>query len=266
VEIVSLSSFVSRSGFDETKARVYPGIGDKEMASTTAEKNRVRSPSFPFISLREAVERARVFFREEKQHSAPPEVALSYWGYSSLKSSGGPRTIAALRSYGLLEGDDEVRLTDRAIVILQEQAWTDVRAGILREVALLPAVHRVLWDKLKADLPSDATLGHFLIEELSFNPDAVAGFLRNYRDTLAFARLDSDSPPQREKAAAPPPPPPPPPRSAPERPAASADLTLRFPLLDGNQVELRVARKVPPQEAEQLRRLFDLWIEKIVER
>lgn len=236
------------------------------MPALTADKHRVRSPSFPFISLREAVERARVFYRQEKQHAAPPQVVVSYWGYSSLKSSGAPRSLSALRSYGLLEGDDEVRLTDRAIALLRDEASEDERQGALRDLARLPAAHRVLWDAFGADLPSDATLGHFLVEKLGFNPDSVDGFLRNYRETLAFAGLTAGSPHAVAAVSPSPPPPPPPPSLAPDRPAGSADLTLRFPLLHGNQVELRVAKKVPPQEAEQLRHLFDLWIEKIVER
>jgi hypothetical protein len=232
------------------------------MPSPTVEKHRVRSPSFPFISLREAVERGRVFHRKEKQHAAPPQVVVAYWGYSSLKSSGGPRTIAALRAYGLLEGDDEVRLTDRAIAILRDEAPEDERQKALRELALLPSAHRVLWDAFGADLPSNATVGHFLVEKLGFNPDSVEGFLRNYRETLGFAGLMAGAP----QGAAASPPPPPPPSSAPERQTGSVDLFLRFPLLRDNQVELRILRKIPPQEAEQLRRLFDLWIEKIVER
>lgn len=219
------------------------------------EKSRVRSPSFPFISLREAVDRARAFFREEKQHAAPPRVAVTYWGYSSLKSSGGPRTIAALRAYGLMEGEDDVCLTERALALLRDEAPAAEKQRLLQEVALLPSAHRVVWDNFGADLPSDATLRSFLVEKLGFNPDSVEGFLRNYRETIGFAGL----------AAAPSPELPPPPSPAPEQPAAPSDLTLRFPLLHGNQVELRVLRKIPPREAEQLRRLFDLWLEKITE-
>lgn len=234
------------------------------MPSPTADKHRVRSPSFPFISLREAVERARVFYRREKHHAAPTEVVVGYWGYSSLKSSGAPRTIATLRSYGLLEGDDVVRLTDRAVAILREETPEDERQAALRDLALLPSAHHILWSEYKEDLPSDATLRHVMVEKLGFNPDSVDGFLRNYRETLAFAGLTGS--PQKAAAVKPPPLPPPSPSPTPEHRAGSADLTLRFPLLHGNQMELRVAQKVPQEEAEQLRQIFDLWMEKIVER
>jgi hypothetical protein len=39
-----------------------------------------------------------------------------------------------------------------------------------------------------------------------------------------------------------------------------------FPLLDGNAVEFRIRRKISPEEAEDLRLVFELWLRKIVER
>ena len=39
-----------------------------------------------------------------------------------------------------------------------------------------------------------------------------------------------------------------------------------FSLLDGNAVELRIRRKISPEEAEDLRVMFELWLRKIVDR
>jgi hypothetical protein len=36
--------------------------------------------------------------------------------------------------------------------------------------------------------------------------------------------------------------------------------------LNDNRVELRVLRKIDPVEAEKLRKLFEIWLETIVER
>lgn len=221
------------------------------------EKSRVRSPSFPFISLREAVDRARAFFREEKQHAAPPQVAVTYWGYSSLKSSGGPRTIAALRAYGLIEEEDEIRLTDRALALLRDETPAAEKRRLLQEACRLPPACRVVWDVFGVDLPSDATLSSFLVEKLGFNPDSVEGFLRNYRETLGFAGLTADV---AQGTAAPPPPPSP----APEPHASTpSDLVERFPLVDGGELEVRAPRKVTHREAEQLRIFFDLWLKTV---
>ena len=224
---------------------------------TAEDKKKVRSPSFPFIDLREAAERARTLHDAERRNGVRPEIAAAHWGYSA-KSSGAMQTIAALRAYGLLEGEGMVRLTDRAAHLLLDDAGSPERARLLREASLSPPVHAQLWERYRADLPSDRSLRSFLVLELGFNEGAVDLCLRNYRETLSFAGLVAGP-----KAAEPPLPSP-----APERPlplTTPSDLTLRFPLLHGNQVELRVLRKIPPREAEQLRRLFDLWLEKITE-
>ena len=62
------------------------------------QRRKVRSPSFPFISLREALDRARAFYEAEQRNSARPETAAAHWGYSP-KSSGGKQTIARLERY-----------------------------------------------------------------------------------------------------------------------------------------------------------------------
>lgn len=223
-------------------------------APSSSEKSRHRSPSFPFISLREAVERAKAFDRAERGNAARPSVAVTHWGYESVKSSGGPRTIAALRAYGLLEKEgSKVRLSERALQILREDTPAPRRQALLREAALLPRVHQAILDEYRQGLPSDGNLTSDLVDQLGFNPKSVGDFIRNLKDTLALTGLLDTS----QEAAAPLPSP-----SLQEAPAAP---TFQFPLIDGTKVQLWVPRKIHPGEAEQLRTLFGLWLEKITE-
>lgn len=232
---------------------------------TRNDRKKVRSPSFPSIDLGDAVERARALYEAERRNAARPEIVVAHWGYSA-KSSGGLQTIAALRAYGLLEGEGTARLTDRAVRLVLDDPSSPERTAMVREAALAPPVHARLWERYGADLPSDKNLRSFLVLELGFNEGSVDLCLRNYRETLRFAGLEAGA-----KEEAPPPPLPSPAVSAPlpERsPSPSLfplDLTLSFPLLHGNRIELRVLRKIPPREAEQLRTLFGLWLEKITE-
>ncbi|HJX28671.1 MAG TPA: hypothetical protein VJ885_12210 [Thermoanaerobaculia bacterium] len=235
---------------------------------TGKDRKKVRSPSFPAVDLREAVERARTVYEAERRNMVRPEIVVAHWGYSP-RSSGGLQTIAALRAYGLLEGEGAVRLTDRAVHLALDDPGAPHFNAMVREAALAPPVHARLWERYGADLPSDKSLRSFLVLELGFNEGAVDLCLRNYRETLSFAGLGGGA--KKEKEETQPPPLPSPTVSAPlmERsPFASlfpSDLTLSFPLLHGNRVELRVLRKIPPREAEQLRTLFGLWLEKITE-
>ena len=228
-------------------------------------RRKVRSPSFPFISLREAVDRARAFYEAEQRNAARPETAAAHWGYSP-KSSGGKQTIAALRAFGLLEGDTLIKLSGRALrILLDEREASEERERLLKQAALLPPLHSRLWERYGADLPSAQTLRLSLILDEGFNENSVDDFLTEYKETLEFAklRMAEGARPRPEPApAAPVPSSPPPPRT--DR-TSEVDPVI-FPLLDGNAVEFRIRRKISAEEAEDLRLVFELWLRKIVER
>jgi len=222
----------------------------------TAESNRptkLRSPAYPFIGLEEALARARTLFENEKNGYVKVDIAVGYWGYSA-KSSGGHQTIAALRAFNLLEGDGPVRLTERAVQILRAPGDAH-QAGLIRRTALAPPVYATLWERYKNDLPPDQALTVYLTRELGFNPSSVDGFLRAYKATLSFAQL-------QEVAGGP---------EIAQGPSEALvshlpDLTLRYPLRKDNWVELRVLQKIDPGEAEQIRRLVEIWLETITDR
>lgn len=216
---------------------------------------KVRSPSFPFISLPEALERARAFYEKEHRHETEPEVAVRHWGYSP-RSSGGNQTLAALRAFGLLEmvGEGKVRLTEKAVrILLDEREESPERGQLLRQAALSPALHARIWERYKGVLPSDATLRLYLVADEGFNERSVDEFIAELKETLEHAEIERRM--ETPKAQAPPP------------PQASAEVDpVSFPLLDGNAVEFRIRRKISPEEAEDLRTMFELWLKKIVER
>jgi len=226
-------------------------------------RKKIRSPSFPFIGLREALDRARTFYEAEQRNAARPETAAAHWGYSA-KSSGGKQTIAALRAFGLLEGDVLVKLSGRALrILLDEREGSEERLRLVQQAALMPPVHARLWERYGAELPSPQTLRLSLILDEGFNENSVDDFLTEYRETLEYARLltgpaREEKETRTERPAASPPPSPP-------RLSAEVDPVV-FPLLDGNAVEFRIRRKISPEEAEDVRLVFELWLRKIVER
>lgn len=221
---------------------------------------KVRSPSFPFISLPDSLERARLFFDREHRHETDPEVAVRHWGYSP-RSSGGNQTLAALRAFGLLEmgGEGKIRLTERAVrILLDEREESPEREQLLRQAALSPALHARIWERYKGVLPSDATLRLYLVADEGFNERSVDEFIAELKETLEHAGIET-RPAERPAARTT--------REAPPPPQASAEVDpVSFPLLDGNAVEFRIRRKISPEEAEDLRTMFELWLKKIVER
>ncbi len=210
--------------------------------------SRVRSPSFPFISLPEALHRSRELYDEERRNRVHPDIAVAHWGYSS-KSSGGKQTIAALRAYGLLEDvSGQLRLTDRAQHILAREPGTAGRGDLLRQAALSAPVFSRLWERYGADLPSDKSLRSYLVLELKFNESSVGELLRSYRESLVCAGLLPDG----KEASLPEP-------VTPDV-AMPRELTFSFPL-----GEFRAARRIKPDEETTLRALFEIWVQQIRE-
>src|SRR3954447_4287750 len=132
-----------------------------------------RSPSFPFVNLREALARAKGLYGAERRNEAPLESVARHWGYSP-NSSATNRTVAALVAFGLLEMKDrKARLTDRAIhILVDEREPSPDRERLIQEAALLPNLHHKLWDRYQGDFPSDATLRHYLITAEGFSDDS----------------------------------------------------------------------------------------------
>jgi hypothetical protein len=173
------------------------------------KKSRTRSPAYPFINLAAALKRAKEFYSKEQRNAASVKVAVKHWGYDE-KSSGGKQTTAALINYGLFrdEGIGErrkVQLTQDALrVILDERPDSTEREQLIKKLALTPKINKELWAKWGHSLPSDGEIRHTLLVDWNppFNDKAVDGFIRLYKDTIAFAKLGESDQAQLEGNAA----------------------------------------------------------------
>jgi hypothetical protein len=165
------------------------------------KKTRTRSPAYPFINLETAIRRAREFWEKEQRNAANLKVAVDHWGYDQ-KSSGGLQTAAAMVSFGLLKDEGsgpkrKLQLTSAALrIILDPTAESKERSDAIKQAALAPKIHQRMWQKWGSTLPSDASLKYTLLTEWEppFNPNSVDGFIKQYKDTIAFAKLsESDT-------------------------------------------------------------------------
>lgn len=234
-----------------------PCLRTRDKVDKVTDAQKVRSPSFPFISLPGAVHRARELYAAERRNLVSVDVAVAHWGYSP-KSSGGKQTIAALKAYGLLEEiRGELRLTDRAQHIVVREPGSSERNELLRQAALSPPLFSKLWERYGADLPSDKSLRSYLVLDLKVNENSVEDLLRSYKETLEDAGLipgeGSPSLPAREAL----------PAAEPTR-ATPRELALSFPLGD-NWGEFRILRRIRPQDVAKLQKLFEFWLDQIRE-
>ena len=164
-------------------------------------KKRVvdRSPGYPGIDLKTAIDRARELYNKERQNSANVEVVVRHWGYKNAKVGPALITIAAMKRFGILEtqglGDKkEAKLSATAIRILRdERAESPERDELIRAAALTPEIHSQLWKEYNGHLPSDENLRHNLRLEKGFSDTGADEFIKEFRSTIAFANLDKST-------------------------------------------------------------------------
>ena len=151
-----------------------------------------RSPSYPFISLSRAVDRASALYEGHRREPTRLAVLAQTWGYSPA-SSGLQQTVAALKQFGLLEdegsrGDRKVRVTDLARRIL-----SDLRPGA-REAAIVEAAQRpkIIAEYLPRWLPTRPSDAHCISElhfDRGFSQPAAKLFLKVFDETVDYAGL-----------------------------------------------------------------------------
>jgi len=158
-------------------------------------KRRVRSPAYPGVSLKNAMDKAKVVYKHEHAYEAAVGVVTGHWGYS-LGAGPGNVALAALKHFGLLtekgKGEDRmVKLSQLALDVIQDEIPdSEDRKRSIQKAALTPTIYKAMWDKWGSPLPSDATIRTFLVRERSFNPASVDGLISDYKETLSFAKLD----------------------------------------------------------------------------
>lgn len=151
-----------------------------------------RSPSFPFIPLKTAIERLEAFDKKFGRHPVPASKAALAWDMKE-KSSQGDQTLAALKSFGLVKYDGmgaarHASLTDEGRNYLRAQQES-VKKEILKICALRPNIMRKFWAAWSADRPPDEVALDKLILDNGFSEGGARNFLRVYDDTISYAGL-----------------------------------------------------------------------------
>jgi len=221
------------------------------------KRKKDRSPSFPFINLETAIARAGQFYKVDRKHETTPEVAAQHWNYAA-KSSGALQTMAALKSFGLMNvAKGRVRLTERALrILLDERPDSEERQAAIKEAALSPRIHMELWQKYGPNLPSEPTLRTELRIERHFPDGAIDRFIKEYTETIAFAKLsdfDKMSPAKEGFSE----------KGTPggfkmqtsselARRGAAASLSVNLPLPRDNYIEIRLRSKMSEEEFKKL--------------
>lgn len=153
---------------------------------------RDRSPAYPFISLKGAVDRLATLEAYFGRHPIGALKAGLAWGMKPESSQAG-QTLASLKAYGFVDyqGAGEAR-----VAILTEDGRNYIRAQqdsikkeILRRSALKPKAISQYWQKWGADRLPDPICIDELVMKGGFSDTGAPVFLKVYDETIAFAGL-----------------------------------------------------------------------------
>lgn len=154
----------------------------------STKKERHRSPNYPAVGLREAVERLRKLYVADGKAGAPPKLAAVHIGFAKPHGQA-MSVLAALKRFGLIaEGSGRIAPTQAAIEILNLPEKDPRRLATIREAALGPPIYRELVENHRSTgLPQRDVLESELITYRNFNPKAVKGFVTDFLDTIEYA-------------------------------------------------------------------------------
>lgn len=167
------------------------------MSDETDKKVRPRSPEFPFVPLKEAIQRVEQLITANQRHPARIKNLAPLWSYSSGSSSF-LRTVAALRVFGLVDetgaGDDrKIAVSELGMKIVMDKRPGATEAAIVKafENCTILSEYRQKWGKRR---PSDTVCQSELTLDNGFTEVAARKFISVYDDTVAFVEsVETDS-------------------------------------------------------------------------
>lgn len=151
---------------------------------------KARSPGYPTIGLREAIEKVRLVYQKDYQNRVPRRVVAEHMGYQSLngKSLG---VLSAVSKFGLIEGrGDENYVSDLALQIIAHAPGTPERAQAIIDAASRPELFADLDTRFPGGKASDAGIRSYLMTK-KFIPGAADMAIRAYRETKGLVNEEA---------------------------------------------------------------------------
>jgi len=162
--------------------------------------SRSRSPNYPQIGLREAVQRVKSVYESDYRSSLTRALTAERLGYSGVNGKS-LAVIAALGKFGLLEGKGEdLRVSELAVRIIAHPPGSPERMQALAEAASRPGLFQAIAQRFPGKGASDGTIRAFLMTE-GFIPPAAETALRAWRETQQMIAQESEMDPASPAAA-----------------------------------------------------------------
>src|SRR5260370_38793020 len=105
------------------------------------KKTRLRSPGYPAIGLKDAIERVKALYDQDKTAVVPMDAAAKHIGFPKAHGQA-LMFLSALRKFGLVEypSDGRVVVTRRAVEILTFPDGHERKLKAVQKPAVSPAI------------------------------------------------------------------------------------------------------------------------------
>lgn len=144
-----------------------------------------RSPNYPQMSFPQAIERIKKVYSVEHTHTVPDESIATTLGYGTLNGTS-KVVLSALKKFGLLlPNGDGFRVSQDAVAIIELPRDDPERSAAITKLALRPPIFRHLYERYGLDLPSDASIRHFLVTQ-GFESRGADLLIKFYKQTLEY--------------------------------------------------------------------------------
>lgn len=151
---------------------------------------KARSPEYPAISLKEAIERIDMVWKKDYQNRVPRKIVAEHMGYKGLSGASLP-ILSSLIKYGLLEGrGDDTRVSDLAVKILAHERGTPERMEALWRASKMPELFAEIDKRFPDGKASDSAIRSYLLTS-KFIPGAADAAIRAYRDTKSLVETEA---------------------------------------------------------------------------
>ena len=203
---------------------------------------RMRSPNYPSIPLRQAIDLASKIHGLNRTNIIDRDVAVLDMGYSGVTGRS-LKVLAALIQYGLLSksGKGSVRVTQTAVDILHGIEAEDRNAAMLR-AGREPSLFKMIFERFPDGVPSENAIRSYLIQQgfadVAIGP-AIKSFMETYHDLEHIRESESHGDDAEE---------------VPESPQATTERLFEDAMSQAGAAAHTYVGRTPPVSAEAIQR------------
>ena len=155
---------------------------------------RKRSPRFPYISMQEAEQYLRMFYKNHSNSLVTIDLAYKSMNLTPTSSSSN-RILSSMIDYGVLESEGSLKNKRVRITNLGERVIKETREDHLeakqREATLNDEMMNMMFQHWKSSLPSEDTIINVLEFEKGFTDRAAIRFAKVIQENYQYAKLDT---------------------------------------------------------------------------